>query len=251
MRRDELDAPWKATITAFSAADEVGSILAANGVELRFGRSACKGFSPTVGLEVFVTTIGDHPRGGKRALKVRLAPTPERELRIAAEREAADAAARAAETAAKRRDQLRPFTSEDAITRRVMDSVLPDEGYDADMQRLYELVDDLKLVGPSPGHVRAILRGIADSHPMAHFGSPGPLVHYVETFPGFEDALFELAASTPTSHFLWMLGRCVNGGGLRGQKARDVLRDHFGGPSVPEALRLEAASFLADLESIV
>lgn len=246
---DELDIPWKVTITTFSEPDQVGRMRAANGTELRFGRTACQGFSPTVGLEVFVTTVGDHPLGGKRALKVRSTPTAEGEVRAAADLQAAQATARAAEAAAKRLEEITPLTSEDAITRRVKESVLADEEYDADERRLYKLVDDLKLVGPSPGHVRAILRGIAESHPMASFGSPGPLVHYVEGIPGFEDVLFELAASAPRSHFLWMLGRCVNGGGVRGAKARDILRAHFGGPSVPEALRLQAASFLAAQET--
>jgi hypothetical protein len=246
MSEDELDTPWKATITEFNALDEVGRMQAANGVEVRFGRCACQGFSPSVGLDVFVTAIGDHPRGGKRALKVRLTPTSERELRITAEREAADAARQAAEAAARRREQIRPITSKDAIARRVKESVRPDEGLDADIRQLYELVDDLKLVGPSPEHVRAILRGIAESHPMAHFGSPGPLVHYVETFPGYEDVLFELATSTAASQFVWMLRRLANGGGVDGARARDVLRHHFVvGSSVPEDLRLEAAEFLA------
>jgi hypothetical protein len=75
---------------------------------------------------------------------------------------------------AKRREELRSLTSEEAITRRVKESVLPDEGYDADLQRLYELEDDLERVGPSPGH------------------------------------------------------------------------DHFGGPNVPESLRLEVVSYLAE-----
>jgi hypothetical protein len=245
----ELDIPWKARITTFSEADQVGRMLAENGTELRFGRSACQGFAPTVGLEVFVTTVGDHPLGGKKALKARTTPTPEKELRASAELQATQAAAQATEAAAKRREEIRPLTSEDAITRRVKESVLADEGNDADTQRLYELVDDLKLVGRSPTHVRAILRGVAESHPMAHFGSPGPLVHYVETFPGFEDVLFELAVSVPTHHFLWMLGRCVNGGGDLGDKAAEILRAHFLGPNVPEALRQHAASFLAAQET--
>ena len=247
MTAGELEVPWRATITTFSEADQVGRLRVASGEDLRFGRSACQGFIPVVGMEVFVTVVGDHPLGGRKALKVRPKSITEQDVRNAEADQAARATAQAAEEAAKRRERVTPLTSPEQIVRRVKESVLADEDYDADSTRLYELVDDLELVGRSPSHVRAILQGIAESHPMAHFGSPGPLVHYVEKSQGFEEVLFELAASVPTFHFLWMLGRCVNGG-LSSARALSLIRAFSENQAVPESLRLEAASFVAKQE---
>jgi hypothetical protein len=243
MKLDELDVPWSATITAFSELDQVGRMQVAGGEELRFGRSACEGLAPTVGMGVFVTIVGDHPLGGKKAFKVRITSTTEQQVRAAFVEQAAHERARAAEDAAKRLEVAGPMTSADAIIKRVMESVHPEEDYNDDIKPLYDLVDDLELVGRSPSHVRAILQGIANSHPMAHFGSPGPLVHYVEKFEGFEVTLFEIAASAPTFHFLRMLARCVNGD-LATARALAILVTYAESRTIPEGLRLEAAKFV-------
>ncbi len=64
--------PFQATISSFDAADAIGRVVAEGGAELRFGRSACKGFEPVVGARVLVHSVDPHPLGGVRASELRL-----------------------------------------------------------------------------------------------------------------------------------------------------------------------------------
>jgi hypothetical protein len=245
---DELDPPKRATITAFSEADRVGRLVLDDGAEVRFGASACEGFAPAVGAAVFVTALGPHPLGGLRALKIRLTPVTEAQARAHAQAQAALTAARAQRAQDERRIAAHSTTTEEAIVARIKASLLPEEDYEADLQQLYELVDDLTLVGPSIVHAKAILRAIAESPPLAHFGSPGPLVHYLERSYRNELApiLFEAARTTPTYHFFWMVGRWANIRDEHYEEALAIVRGYAGDPSAPEPLRSNAAAFLEE-----
>jgi hypothetical protein len=110
---------------------------------------------------------------------------------------------------------------------------------------LYALVDDLEAVGPTLEHARAILQGIALSDPLAHFGDPGPLVHYVETLPRYDELLFRAADGVPRAHFLWMLARIVNADTTGSDRAREILRKYVDDSSTPAELRDRVTSFLA------
>jgi hypothetical protein len=113
--------------------------------------------------------------------------------------------------------------------------------------------DDLDQVGrvrlddASLDHVAAILRAIGESDPLAHFGPPGPLVHFAEKFyrKGYEELLREAAAATPTYHFTWMLARIVNDPDAESTWARDILRSYASSPTAPEAIRERAAEAIA------
>lgn len=64
--------------------------------------------------------------------------------------------------------------------------------------------------------VEAVLR-FMESQPSLDFGSPGPLVHFVERFNGeaYRDALRASLERKPTSHTAWMLNRVANGARTR------------------------------------
>ncbi len=51
-----------------------------------------------------------------------------------------------------------------------------------------------------------------ERYPLIEFGSPGALVHYVETFSGkgYEELLYESIEKKPTVHTLWMLNHIIN-----------------------------------------
>ena len=51
-----------------------------------------------------------------------------------------------------------------------------------------------------------------ERHPLTSFGSPGPIVHFVETFykKGYEEKLISSLKRMPTVHTVWMLHR-MNG----------------------------------------
>jgi hypothetical protein len=52
-----------------------------------------------------------------------------------------------------------------------------------------------------------------ESHPSLDFGSPGPLVHFVERFygRGYEQWLIQSIQRRPTGLTAWMLNRVING----------------------------------------
>jgi len=75
-----------------------------------------------------------------------------------------------------------------------------------------ELVDQLLLSDHPSEAVPEILRCMED-HPAADYGSPGPLVHFVERFykKGYEAELVASIQRRATPHTLWMLNRVING----------------------------------------
>lgn len=52
-----------------------------------------------------------------------------------------------------------------------------------------------------------------EEHPSLDFGSPGPLVHFLEDFHlvGYEERLIESICRQPTTLTVWMLNRVING----------------------------------------
>ncbi len=137
--------------------------------------------------------------------------------------------------------------AETALTRadieaRIRESLPPDESEDADEMRLADLVHELEAAGPSLEHATAILRAIGAAPPFTHFGDPGPLVHFIESVPGYEHDLYRAARATPTAHLLWMLRRRVNAGDV---ESLAIIREYAASEDVPGRLRERAASFLA------
>lgn len=131
---------------------------------------------------------------------------------------------------------------------RIKAAVMPDEDDDADEAKLYELIDDLELMEPALDHVEAILQGVAESSPRAHFGDPGPLVHYIERFSGngYEEALFKVSKARPTSHFLWMLGRLTAVEDDHAGEALEIIRGYAAHPGTHDDLRDRVAEYLPD-----
>lgn len=242
MTTSELEQGIRGRIASFDAADMIGRVITEDGESLRFGGSACVGFRPEPSLEVFITAVAPHPLGGRRAVKLRTGFASEAQAR------AAEAAARAIADAAAQieADRLRAAaietTTDAAIAQRIAQAIA-DDVQEPDMRLLYALVGDLERVGKQPAHVEAILRAIAAADPEAHFGSPGPLVHYVESFPEAEP-LFAIAAAHPTMHFVWMLARHVNDEGDTAATARDILAD-YAARAPTASVREAASSFLA------
>ena len=64
--------PQDATISTLVPADAVGTLTLADGSTLRFGASACRGFTPAVGVRVRVVSTRPHPLGGHAASTLEL-----------------------------------------------------------------------------------------------------------------------------------------------------------------------------------
>jgi hypothetical protein len=96
-------------------------------------------------------------------------------------------------------------------TRELMSELQRSVYSDSFMQVQYQVCDSLEKAQDRFDAVEAILK-LMEKHPDADFGTPGPLVHFVETFykRGYEEKLLESLKRKPTPHTLWMLNRLIN-----------------------------------------
>lgn len=53
---------------------------------------------------------------------------------------------------------------------------------------------------------------LMERHPLADFGVPGAIVHFVEKYynKGYEDILYQSVKRSPSMHTVWMLNRMCN-----------------------------------------
>lgn len=143
---EELDTPLKAIVTWFNEMDRVGRLRLESDEELRFGETSCPDFAPTVGMIVYVTAVGSHPLGGRKAVIVRQSNLSEVALRTAEANRIAQEAFRLAKETVKRREVLLPLLTDEAIAHRVRETLL-DDPEEADHKMMYQLVEDLRTVG--------------------------------------------------------------------------------------------------------
>ena len=79
--------------------------------------------------------------------------------------------------------------------------------------RLYELTEALA-AQPAPERAASELFTLLERLPDADFGSPGPLVHCLESLPGHEAALKASVERQPTFTGIWMVSRFLNDASL-------------------------------------
>lgn len=61
-----------------------------------------------------------------------------------------------------------------------------------------------------PASFEAAFR-VFERHPLSDFGSPGPLVHWLErAYPRYVEALVKSVERRPTEHTVWMVNRILN-----------------------------------------
>jgi hypothetical protein len=97
---------------------------------------------------------------------------------------------------------------------------------DSDYGALVELIANVEGTAEPRIAFRALF-DLLERYPDADFGSPGPIVHFLEQFfrDGYEDQLIASVRRRPTSLTLWMLNRLVNGtSGAEQERYLDELR---------------------------
>jgi len=76
---------------------------------------------------------------------------------------------------------------------------------------LYEILAQLKPLAPElrTSVIPAILR-LIENYPEAELGAPGPLVHELESIPGYDSFLRDSVLRQPTDLNIWMVNRILN-----------------------------------------
>jgi hypothetical protein len=92
-----------------------------------------------------------------------------------------------------------------------------------------------------------------EDHPTFDFGTPGPLVHFVEKFygRGYEPELFASITRRPTTHTVWLLNRIINGTRQAADRERliDILRQAENHSASDAQAKRLATHFLQRLSS--
>lgn len=93
--------------------------------------------------------------------------------------------------------------------------------------------------------VQPLLR-LMERHPLTDFGSPGPIVHFVERFykKGYEEELLLSIKRMPTLHTVWMLNRLINGTD-QAEVYLELLKEISENTSYDKEIREEALHFLS------
>ena len=93
--------------------------------------------------------------------------------------------------------------------------------------------------------VQPLLR-LMERHPLTDFGSPGPIVHFVERFykKGYEEELLLSLKRMPTLHTVWMLNRLINGTD-QAEVYLNLLKEISENASYDKEIREEALHFLS------
>ena len=116
-------------------------------------------------------------------------------------------------------------------------------GFDG-MERLYQLCDELRAIGDVQA-CAPVLFCTMERLGEAELGSPGPLVHTLETWRGgYERFLAESVRRKPTSLSIWMVNRLLNAMPSDSQVWLDLLWSVANDPTASEAARSAASGFL-------
>lgn len=88
---------------------------------------------------------------------------------------------------------------------------------------------------------------LMERHPLADFGVPGAIVHFVEKFykNGYEDILYQSIKRSPAMHTVWMLNRICNDKNSH-DKFKKLLAETAERDDIDNAIAKSAKEFLGN-----
>ena len=119
---------------------------------------------------------------------------------------------------------------------------------EADLSVIYDSIDAITNAGYKVEAIEPLLQ-LFERHPIAYFGDPGAIVHFIEQFGGeYEDSLAASVKRTPTSTTVWMLNRCINAGEYV-EEFMDILKEIAGRTDVDKTIAERAQEYVEFQES--
>jgi hypothetical protein len=102
-----------------------------------------------------------------------------------------------------------PLTADEMIA--ALEAFEPDSGYDDNQFRLYPITEGFKTLEGRHRVITAMF-GLMERYPNAYLGTPGPLVHSIESLgiENYEPLLIESVRRQPTELTVWMVNRILN-----------------------------------------
>jgi hypothetical protein len=115
------------------------------------------------------------------------------------------------------------------------------------IEKSYEVIEKIEGLENSFDAVEPILI-LMERNPYTDFGSPGPLVHFVEKYDEleYEDKLVQSIKRHPTTHTVWMLNRLINySNGKRKKYYLDVLQNILKLPNLDKELISDVEEYIS------
>ncbi|MCM1182088.1 MAG: hypothetical protein NC337_01795 [Roseburia sp.] len=116
-----------------------------------------------------------------------------------------------------------------------------------DFERIEEeCVEKIEESGLGLNAVEPLIK-LMERHPLAAFGMPGAIVHFVEKYykKGYEDILWESVKRSPAMHTVWMLNRICNDKNSP-DKFRELLAETAERNDIDNAIAESAKEFLGN-----
>ncbi len=114
---------------------------------------------------------------------------------------------------------------------------------EADLSVIYESIDAITNAGYKSEAIEPLLQ-LFERHPIAYFGDPGAIVHFIEQFSGeYENSLAASVKRTPTSTTVWMLNRCINVG-EHAEEFMGILKEVAGREGVDKSIKERAQEYV-------
>jgi len=108
----------------------------------------------------------------------------------------------------------------------------------------YEVIDKIKETENPFKYVEPFLR-LMEENPDADFGLPGPLVHFMESYNGYEDLLLQSVNRKPTIFTVWLVKRVINDPKLENRdRYIDVLKKILNNDTVNKEVKQEVLRYL-------
>lgn len=118
-----------------------------------------------------------------------------------------------------------------------------DEYDEADTAVMYDSIEAITNAGYKSEAIEPLLQ-LLERHPVAYFGDPGAIVHFIEQFGGeYEKFLAESVKRTPTVTTVWMLNRCINAG-KHAEEFTDILKEIAGRTDIDKDIRERAQEYV-------
>lgn len=120
-----------------------------------------------------------------------------------------------------------------------LESLVDSDDFEYDSE---DIISEMEAEGAGFETVEALL-GIMERHPLADFGMPGSMVHFIERFyPQFVPLLIDSVKRAPSLHTVWMLNRCINGASDKSELL-SVLEGVINNENADNAVRDNAKEF--------
>ena len=133
--------------------------------------------------------------------------------------------------------------------KKILDEFIPFDEDDLENDNesyLYELTEKLKENNNGKTAIENIFL-LLEKYPNFDFGSPGPLVHTLESFKGdYENLLIESLNRKPTPMTVWMLNRIINGTSSAVERVKylNIMKDLLKNPMIDSSTNEDIIDFL-------